>query len=114
MYRGTAHAFATDPLARAVAEEALVSSFDRQVALELQPFFYLPFEHDENRAFQAEALRHFGMYVERGGDESYLRYARLHAGLIERFDRFPHRNMVLGRHPTPEELAYLAGGGFKG
>ena len=114
MYRGTAHAFATDPLARAVAEEALVAGFDRQVFLELQPFFYLPFEHHESRASQAEALKLFGMYVERGGDEGYLRYARFHASLIERFDRFPHRNMVLGRHSTPDEVAYLAGVGFKG
>ena len=56
MYRGTAQAFATDPLARAVGEVALSNGFDLHVPLELQPFFYLPVEHDENRTSQAKAL----------------------------------------------------------
>ena len=114
MYRGTARAFATDPLARTVAKEALSNGFDLHVALELQTFFYLPVEHDESRASQAKAVKLFEAYVGRGGDESYLRFARLHADLVERFGRFPHRNTTLGRTSTPDELAYLAGGGFKG
>ncbi|MHB8287169.1 MAG: DUF924 family protein [Caulobacteraceae bacterium] len=114
MYRGTADAFTTDPLARAVTEDALGAAFDRQLTLELQPFFYLPFEHDENPTSQAEAVARFQAYVERGGDESYLRYARLHADLIKRFGRFPHRNLAMGRESTPDELAYLANGGFQG
>ena len=53
-------------------------------------------------------------HAARGGDESYLRYARIHADVIARFGRFPHRNAALGRATTPEEAAFLAGGGFKG
>lgn len=114
MYRGTAQAFATDPLARLTARDALAEDQDLQVDFELQPFFYLPLEHDETAASQAESCRRMQAYVDRGGDESYLRYAALHSDLISRFGRFPHRNAALGRPSTPEELAYLRGGGFKG
>jgi uncharacterized protein (DUF924 family) len=48
------------------------------------------------------------------GDKEYLQYAELHRDIIRRFGRFPHRNAVLGRMPTPEELDYLAEGGFAG
>ena len=114
IYRGSAHAFATDPLARGVAVPAVAAGFDLAVPVELQIFFYLPFEHAEDSAIQRRAVALCEAHASRGGDESYLRYARLHADIIARFGRFPHRNTVLGRITTPEEAAFLAEGGFKG
>ena len=80
----------------------------------LRGFFYLPFEHHEDAASQARAVAPFDRLATETGDREGLDYARLHAGLIARFGRFPHRNPVLGREPTAEETAYLARGGFAG
>jgi uncharacterized protein (DUF924 family) len=114
LYRDSAHAFATDPLARTVAARALDQGFDTAAAPLLAPFFYMPFVHHEAPLSQARGTALFEQYAERTGDAVYLRYARLHAELIARFGRFPHRNGPLGRESTPEEIAYLEGGGFKG
>jgi uncharacterized protein (DUF924 family) len=114
LYRGSAHAYATDPLARQVAETAVAAGFDLATSPDLQPFFYLPFEHHEDPACQAGSLELFGAHADRTGNTDYLRYARLHADLIARFGRFPHRNRVLGRSSTPAEIEYLASGGFGG
>lgn len=114
IYRGSAHAFATDAHARAVADQAITDGFDLAFETSLQPFFYLPFEHHEDSRSQARALELFAGHAERSGDTDYLRFARMHAELIERFGRFPHRNRVLGRPSTPAEVEHLAGGGFRG
>ena len=114
IYRGSAHAFATDGLARAVAAEAIDAGFDRAAPVDLQIFFYLPFEHAEDAAAQQRALALFEDHATRAGDSEYLRYARVHADVIASFGRFPHRNLVLGRTTTPEEAAFLAKGGFSG
>jgi uncharacterized protein (DUF924 family) len=114
LYRGSAHAFATDAMARAIAERGLKKAFDRAFDLPLRAFFYLPFMHHEDMASQLRALVLHGQLVAEGGDAEGLRYARLHADLIARFGRFPHRNAVMGRASTPEETAYLAQGGFAG
>lgn len=110
LYRGSAHAFATDPLARSVADRALAAGHDRAVDADLRAFFYLPFEHAEDAALQARSVALF----EATGDAEYARFAVLHRDLIARFGRFPHRNRALGRASTPEEEAFLAGGGFAG
>ena len=114
IYRGSAHAFATDAAAREVAGRAIDRGADRLAPLALQLFFYLPFEHHENAASQACAVDLFTAYAERGGDEDYLRYARLHAEVIARFGRFPHRNAMLSRVSTPDEADFLKDGGFRG
>ncbi|HEX2760960.1 MAG TPA: DUF924 family protein [Rhizomicrobium sp.] len=114
IYRGSAHAFATDPLALAVADRALARGFDTQTAADLRMFFYLPFEHHEDAQSQARALALFETLAAQTGDPVILDYARLHRDLIARFGRFPHRNAVLGRTTTAEEAAYLAQGGFAG
>jgi uncharacterized protein (DUF924 family) len=114
IYRGSAHAFATDGLALAAAARAVDAGFDLTAPAALQVFFYLPFEHAEDAAAQARSLLLFEAHAARTGDQGYLRYARIHAELIARFGRFPHRNAVLGRASTPEEVAFLAGRGFKG
>ena len=110
MFRGDARAFAADPLARGVAERAVVRGFDALVALSDRQFFYLPFEHSEALADQERCCELFRA----AGDAELLKWAELHADIIRRFGRFPHRNPVLGRTTTPEEQAFLDGGGFAG
>ena len=109
MFRGEARAFATDPLARAVASRAILNGFDGAFP-DLRGFFYLPFEHSENLADQERGI---ALY-KAAGDADGLKWAELHADIIRRFGRFPHRNAVLGRVTTPEEQAFLDGGGFAG
>lgn len=110
MFRGEARAFATDPLARAVAAGAIVRGFDSQVPTELRGFFYLPFEHSEDLADQERCLA----LNKAAGDIDNLKWAKIHADIIRRFGRFPHRNAALGRATTAEEQAFLDGGGFAG
>jgi uncharacterized protein (DUF924 family) len=114
IYRGSAHAFATDGLARAVAARAIDAGFDRATPADLQIFFYLPFEHAEDPAAQQRSLALFEAHAVHSGDSGYLRYAQIHADVIARFGRFPHRNIVLGRTTTSEEAAFLPSGGFSG
>jgi uncharacterized protein (DUF924 family) len=110
MFRNSARAFATDPLARAVANRAIARGFDRSVALAERSFFYLPFEHSEDLADQER-----GVALNRAsGDADALKWAEIHADIIRRFGRFPHRNQVLGRTTTPEEQTFLDAGGFAG
>jgi len=110
MFRGSARAFATDPLARAVAAGALLRGFDAQVAADLRTFFYLPFEHSEDMADQERCI---ALY-KAAGDTDNLKWAELHADIIRRFGRFPHRNVILGRATTPDEQVFLDNGGFAG
>jgi uncharacterized protein (DUF924 family) len=110
LYRDSGHAFATDGLARAVAEKAVAAGHDQAMPMPLRIFFYLPFEHAEDMAAQERGVA----LMTAAGDEEYTRYARLHRDIIGRFTRFPHRNAVLGRASTAEEAAFLKEGGFKG
>lgn len=110
IYRGSAHAFATDPLAQAAADRAVANHFDQATAMPLRIFFYLPFEHAEDLSLQARCL---GL-MEATGDADFIKYARVHRDIIARFRRFPHRNKALGRATTAEEQAFLDAGGFTG
>jgi len=110
MFRGDARAFDADPLARSIAAGALVRGFDAQVAPEMRGFFYLPFEHSELMADQERSVA----FYTAAGDADGLKWAEQHADIIRRFGRFPHRNAVLGRITTPDEQAFLDGGGFAG
>jgi uncharacterized protein (DUF924 family) len=110
MFRNDRRAFAGDLLARAIAAGALVRGFDAQVPPDMRGFFYLPFEHSENLADQERSVAFYKTI----GDADGLKWAQLHADIIRRFGRFPHRNAVLGRVTTPGEQAFLDGGGFKG
>lgn len=109
-FRGSAHSYATDGLARHYASRAIAVGFDKQVDPAMRFFFYMPFEHSEAQEDQQRALDLFAAL----GDANYMKYAQLHADLIARFGRFPHRNAALGRESTQEEVDYLAGGGFSG
>ena len=110
MFRGSPRMFAADALARAVADRALARGFDRQTAMPDRQFFYLPFEHAENLADQERCCALFRTT----GDADLVKWAELHADIVRRFGRFPHRNAVLGRSTTPEEQAFLDSGGFAG
>lgn len=108
-FRGTAHMFATDPLARHYANQALEAGHDQKIGNDLRVFMYLPFEHSEARADQVKSV---ALHEPMGAD--WMPYAISHRDIIERFGRFPHRNAVLGRHTTPQEQAFLDSGGFAG
>ena len=110
MFRNDARAYAADPLAREVTRRAVARGFDAQVPLAERSFFYLPFEHSEDLADQERCVA----LNLASGDADALKWAELHADIIRRFGRFPHRNKVLGRTTTPEEQAFLDGGGFGG
>jgi len=108
-WRGSGHMFATDGKALAIARAAIDAGHDRQVDPELRRFFYLPFMHSESLADQERSVE-----LNAELDANTQRFAVMHRDLIARFGRFPHRNRMLGRTTTPEEQAYLDGGGFAG
>ena len=110
MFRGEARTFATDALARAVAAGGIVRGFDAQVPAEMRGFFYLPFEHSEDLADQERGIA----FYKASGDADGLKWGEIHADIIRRFGRFPHRNAVLGRTTTAEEQAFLDHRGFAG
>ncbi|MBX3479858.1 MAG: DUF924 family protein [Caulobacter sp.] len=114
LFRDTAHAFATDPLARTIARQALARGFDQQTEPLLRRFFYLPLEHSEDLADQELCVSLCQGLMDDTGDAETLRYAILHRDIIARFGRFPHRNAVFGREMTAEEQVFLEEGGFKG
>ena len=106
MFRGTPAAFALDAKALAIAQAAIVRGFDASLPETRRQFFYLPFEHAEDAGAQARSVALFAPL-----GEDYLRWAEAHKVIIDRFGRFPHRNAVLGRTSTPEEIEFLEGPG---
>lgn len=104
MFRRTAEAFATDAKALRVAETSLSKGQDAQLTTTERQFLYMPFMHAETTAAQAQAVAVFTAL----GRENNLRAAIDHKAVFDRFGRFPHRNMALGRKSTAEEEAYLA------
>lgn len=110
MHRDSAEAFAGDKLARDLAIAAIELGWDRDYPTLQRAFLYLPMMHAEDKYFQALCVELFAELDE----PSFLRYALMHQALIDRFERFPHRNAALGRRSTPEELAYMKehGAGF--
>jgi len=108
MFRGTPRAFATDPLALAVARGMIARGFDAALLPVQRSFVYLPFEHAEDLDAQREALRLFERLACDASSASAMTYAMLHYAIIKRFGRFPHRNAILGRESTPDELEFLS------
>ncbi len=102
MFRGTARAFATDSLALAAARETIAREFDRLLSPVERSFVYLPFAHAEDLAAQRRSLVLF-----HASDRENVESARRHYEIIARFGRFPHRNAVLGRQSTAEEIEFL-------
>jgi len=108
-FRGDRRAFAGDAQALAAAIALVGSRQDESLPSVLRAFAYLPFEHAEGLAMQDEAIRLFTRLVARSPElASMLDYAHRHRLVIERFGRFPHRNTILGRRSTAEELAHIA------
>jgi len=104
IHRDTPLSFACDPLALALAQEAVAAGADMQVDETRRGFLYMPYMHSESRAIHAAALELFA----RPGAEDNLDYERRHKAIIDRFGRFPHRNAIIGRASTEEEIAFLA------
>jgi uncharacterized protein (DUF924 family) len=114
LYRGSAHAFATDALARSIAGRAIDEGKHEEVEPPLRPFLYLPFMHSEAVADQNRSLALYEAHDAETGDFESLKFAVLHRDIIQRFGRFPHRNKAFGRDSTPEERLFIADGGFAG
>ena len=104
MFRDTAQSFAQDPMALALAQVAVGREFDNPLSPIQRVFMYLPYMHSESRLIHEEALRLYQAL----GLPSNLDFEIKHKAIIDRFGRFPHRNAVLGRASTAEEIAFLA------
>ena len=117
VWRGTARAFAHDPLALAAARAAVASGLLAQLAPIEQAFLILPYQHSESLDAQRTSLQLCEEIARNAPTpwrallDHYADFARQHLALIERFGRFPHRNATLGRTPTADELTYLERGG---
>ena len=103
MYRDSREAFASDRLARDAARRMLDQRWDERLNAVERSFVYLPFEHAEDLETQRLAVACF----RRLGNAGLLEWAQKHCDIIERFGRFPHRNALLGRASTPEEVEFL-------
>ncbi|MGH8205037.1 MAG: DUF924 family protein [Steroidobacteraceae bacterium] len=103
IHRGSPRAFASDPMALALAQEAVAGSYDMSLSRQQRVFLYLPFMHSESRLIHERAERLFAFL----GLEQNYEFELKHKAIIDRFGRYPHRNAVLGRESTPEELAFL-------
>lgn len=103
LHRGTPAAFACDGMALVLAQEALAAGADAALPVAQRAFVYMPFMHSESRSVHEQSLRLFST----PGLEANLRSAEQHKAIVDRFGRYPHRNEVLGRASTDEELAFL-------
>jgi uncharacterized protein (DUF924 family) len=103
MYRDTPRAFGSDPLALALAQEAIAHQADLALTPIQRTFLYLPFMHSESRAIHTIAVELY----RNNGIEDNLTFELKHQAIIERFGRYPHRNAILGRQSSPEELEFL-------
>lgn len=110
LFRGSAEAYATDPLARRIADAAIAKGFDKAIAGDERQFFYMPLMHSESLADQERCVA----LIRAAKLDSNISYAEQHADIIRRFGRFPHRNAILGRATTAAEQAFLDAGGFAG
>lgn len=108
MFRDSPRAFAGDPLALAAARALVDSGADATLDPFERWFAYLPFEHAESWPEQERALALFARLRDDTGLAAPLEWAEKHAAVILRFGRYPHRNAILGRTSTPEEIAFLA------
>jgi uncharacterized protein (DUF924 family) len=111
MYRGQEISFSTEAQARNMVNLALEKGFHQQIAKEKLSFLFLPFMHSENLADQEKSVQ---LFFDAGLDDN-IPFAQHHRDIVARFGRFPHRNPILGRTSSPEELSYMQSSeGFKG
>jgi uncharacterized protein (DUF924 family) len=109
IFRGTPRVYATDAMARALADRALGQGFDGMVPPAWRLFFHMPFHHSEDIADQRRSVALAATLPSRNPDRrgSQGRYGRSYVEVIARFGRFPHRNVILGRQSTAEEIEFL-------
>jgi uncharacterized protein (DUF924 family) len=110
IYRNHANAFASDALALALAQTAVIAGADRDLVLDRRTFLYMPYMHSESSVIHQIALTLFNA----PGMENNYDFELRHKKIIDRFGRYPHRNSILGRDSTPEEIEFLktAGSAF--
>lgn len=104
IYRDTAMSFSQDALALALAQEAVAIGADMALPVEQRAFLYMPYMHSESLLIHEQAIKLF----QQAGLENNLGFEKRHRDIIERFGRYPHRNAILGRQSTPEEIEFLA------
>ncbi len=107
LYRAQPGAFAADSMALALAQEAVAGGADLELAIERRSFIYMPYMHSESALIHIEAERLFKQHT---SENSYA-FEMRHKAIIDRFGRYPHRNGVLGRDSSAQEIAFLAGPG---
>ena len=113
IYRNTARAFFFDPIARAHCRDGITRGVDAGLRPIQRVFHYLPLEHSESLQDQQDSVRLFSSLAREAAADTrdlfagYLRFAERHREIIDRFGRFPHRNRILGRESTAEEIAFL-------
>lgn len=103
IYRDTPNAFAQDPLALALAQEAISLGLDMKLGAKQRAFLYMPFMHSESVLIHQQAMELFKV----PGMEGNYEFEIKHKVIIDRFGRYPHRNKILGRQSTPEEIEFL-------
>lgn len=103
MFRDRAEAFASDGLALALAQNAVAGGADRELEVDQRAFLYMPYMHSESAAIHGVAQVLFASL----GDKDKLNFELRHKAIIDRFGRYPHRNALLGRASTPDEIAFL-------
>lgn len=110
IYRNSPRAFAADPLALALAQVAVNAGADKQLSIGQRSFIYMPFMHSESLLIHEEAIKLFSQ----SGLEGGLDFEKRHKKILEKYGRYPHRNQILGRASTPEEIEFLKqpGSGF--
>ena len=109
IYRDSPESFAQDPLALALAQEAVHHGYDQQLTDGQKGFLYMPYMHSESVLVHEEAIKLFSQ----PGQEGKYDYEVRHKAIIDRFGRYPHRNAILGRTSTEEEIAFLDQPGSK-
>jgi uncharacterized protein (DUF924 family) len=102
IHRHRPQAFATDALALCLAQEAVLRGVDDELSPSQRNFLYMPYMHSESAVIHKEAVRVFS----KAGEQQYDFELR-HKAVIDRFGRYPHRNIILGRQSTPEEVEFL-------
>jgi uncharacterized protein (DUF924 family) len=107
MFRDSPRAFASDALSLALSQEAIARGDDQALTAVQRGFLYMPFMHSESLEIHEVAVELF----RKNGNQANLDFEFKHKRIIERFGRYPHRNKILGRQSTPEEIEFLAGPG---
>ena len=106
-FRDTPRAFAGDKEALATAIAVVDAGRDAGLDRYERRFLYMPFEHAEDLAMQRKSIELFTRLGDETGEKALAEWAEKHAAIVRRFGRFPHRNAILGRASTPEEIAFL-------